>query len=62
MNKYEQGKSENSKIFQELVSTKRTKKIGETIKSKLQEYSEKIKHYEYIVKSLSNEFNAKKNE
>lgn len=60
VNKYEQGKSENSKIFQELVSTKRTKKISETIKSKLQEYSEKIRHYEYIVKSLSNEFNAKK--
>ena len=60
VNKYQQGNSENSKIFHELISSKKTKKITETIKEKLLEYNQKIKHYEFIVKTLGNEFNSQK--
>lgn len=60
VNKYQQGNSENSKIFQELISSKKTKKITETIKEKLLEYNQKIKHYEFIVKTLGKEFNSQK--
>jgi hypothetical protein len=59
VNKYKPGRSENSKIFQELVSFKKTKRINETIKSKLDEFKGKINHFEKVIKSLGDEFNSK---